>query len=185
MGTLVPQAWDAGFRSPGSAFQLPPRDESPHALAIPPSQMLAAPERPRDMGRACDPGSTSGRLRLRAGHITRLEVDVLLMTEPGTQARCLVSCPEGQPFPPTGEDLSEVWLCGCLQTQRALAAALCDARWLLVSVLHLGSWLVFPCSRKDHFLQPALAQPCEWRTSRFLQRFTSAESCFALSNYTA
>lgn len=43
---------------------------------------------------------------------------------------------KGQPFPLEGKYLSEVWLCGCLQTERALSAALCNARWLMVSVFY-------------------------------------------------
>lgn len=157
----------------------PSGDESPQALAIPPSQCWQPPRGPGTWDGPVTPGRRVG------GRLTRPEVAVLLMAEPGTQARSGVSCPKGQPFPPTGEDLSELWPCGCLQTQRAPVAALCDAGWLLVSVVHLGSRLVFPCCRKDHFLQPARAQPCQWRTWRFLQQFTSAEAYFALSNYTA
>lgn len=91
----------------------PSGDESPQALAIPPSQCWQPPRGPGTWDGPVTPGRRVG------GRLTRPEVAVLLMAEPGTQAGSGVSCPKGQPFPPTGEDLSERWPCGCLQTQRA------------------------------------------------------------------
>lgn len=56
----------------------------------------------------------------------------------GPSPRSRPAAPQGQPFPLEGKDVSKVWLCGCLQTECARFAALCSARWLMVSMFY--SW---------------------------------------------
>jgi len=96
------------------------------------------------------------------------------------------AAPKAQPLSSRGEG-SERGL--ALRWSASRACSFCSSTRCRVAhgrrVLRLGSWLVCPCLEKNHFLQPALAEPCEWRTSGFLQWFEFAESCFAFSSCTA
>lgn len=122
----------------------------------------------------------------QTGYVTRLEVHVPLMTEPGTEPQPQVSCPKRAALFSQGER-SERGLALWLFANRA--CSFCSFVQCQVAdgqrVLRVGLLLVFPCFQKDRFLQPALAEPCEWCTLGFLQWFKFAESCFALSNYKA
>lgn len=173
MGALVPPAWDAGFSQPRSSF--------------PPGWAPSRPGHPA-IPNVGSPGTWDGLMtpcpRVGGWGSERPQSSLGGWCAAHGRARNPSPVP-GQPPQRAALSSDGFWLCGCLQTQPALVAALRDSRWLLVSVVRLGSWLVFPCCRKDHLLQPALALPCEWRTLRFLQQFTSVEACFALSNYTA
>lgn len=122
----------------------------------------------------------------QTGCMTRLEVHMQLVTGPGTKPQSQVSCPKRAALSSQGER-SEWGL--ALQLFANRACSFCSFMQCQVAngqrVLQLGSLLVFPCFQKDHFLQPALAEPREWCTLDFLRWFKSTESHFAFSNYTS
>lgn len=150
MCTLVPQTWDEHIRVFAAwppLFGLPvgcSARSPPLRSGRPPSRMLAAPEHRREAGERCGPRSSGGRLRPRpaARLAGRLTCRSWRSREPGPSPRS--AAPKGQPFPLEGKDLSEVWLCCRLRTERgALFAVSCRARWLNDQrVLRVGSSLV-------------------------------------------
>lgn len=108
-----------GSSQPGHSFSASPRGAvpaAPLALRLPPSRMF---EHPREVGERCDPKATGGRLRPRpAARLARRFMWRLWWSwTPNPRPRS--AAPKGQPFPLEGKDLSEVWLCCCLQTERA------------------------------------------------------------------